>query len=134
MPDARADEFVAHVERGLSLRQSEAETKLPATTFLRWCDENPELAERYARARAIADEAGFQGLDSMADEPPEKDQFGKVDAGWVAWQKMRIDTRKWTLARKHPTKYGDKQQVDQTITGSVTYQILTGIPDADSGN
>jgi hypothetical protein len=32
---------------------------------------------------------------------------GRVDQGWVTWQKMRIDTRKWTASRILPKEYGE---------------------------
>lgn len=115
MMDKRADDFVAAVERGLSLRQAGEEVGMSPQAFLRLCDADAELAERYARGRAIADEAGFLSLDEISDEPPPLDQFGKVDPGWVSWQKLRLETRRWTLARKHPTKYGNK--VQQEISG-----------------
>lgn len=115
MSGALADDFVAAIERGSSLRQAGEEVGMSPQSFLRRCDADAGLSERYARARAIADEAGFLSLDEISDEPPPLDQYGKVDPGWVSWQKLRLETRRWTLARKHPTKYGDK--VQQEISG-----------------
>lgn len=66
-----------------------------------------ELATRYARAREKADEVEFEGLMKIVDEAPPVNAMGKHDSAWVAWQRSRIDTRKWMLARKQPSKYGD---------------------------
>jgi hypothetical protein len=43
----------------------------------------------------------------------------KFDSSYVAWMKLRVDTRKWTAARMAPKKYGDhkapEQKEDQTV-------------------
>ena len=62
---------------------------------------DPALQGQYARARAMA----------PAPRP-------------VAGTTTRIDTRKWMLARKQPTKYGDRQQIDHNVTAD-TAAILT---------
>jgi hypothetical protein len=46
-----------------------------------------------------------------------------VDAGWVAWQRNRVDTRKWLLSKLQPKKYGDKTTVDANLSGSVAITI-----------
>jgi hypothetical protein len=84
-------------------------------TFLLWCDQNQALADQYTRARSVGADIEFEGLQELADEPPEKTASGSVDAGWVAWQRNRIDVRKWSLSKKAPKKYGDK--VDLTHSG-----------------
>lgn len=131
MNEAKASAVVAAIETGDSLRKAAADNGVAPSTFLRWCDENKELAEQYARARRIGDEVGFLELDVIADEPPEKDQFGKVDPGWVAWQRMRIDTRKWSLSKKHPTKYGDKTHIEHSGKLGLESLIAGEQPPAD---
>lgn len=85
---------------------------------------DPALQGQYARARAMADEIEFDGLAEIADEEPPLTATGQRDSAWVAWQRTRIDTRKWMLARKQPTKYGDRQQIDHNVTAD-TAAILT---------
>ncbi len=103
-------------EGGSSLRKACAPAGFPApSTFLMWVNDRPELAEQYARARATGNDVEFDGLVDLADEPPEVDDKGKIDPAWVAWQRTRIDVRKWSLSKKEPKKYGDK--IENTIQG-----------------
>lgn len=53
----------------------------------------------------------------IADETPVllevKDKDGnvvdiKLDSAYIAWQKQRIDARKWNAAKQRPKKYGDR--------------------------
>ena len=76
--------------------------------------DHEDFATNYARAREIGDDVEFERLTDMASEEPERGKFG-VDPGWVNWQKNRIDTFKWCLARKRPKKYGEK--IQQEVTG-----------------
>lgn len=91
------------------------------STVLTWARDVPEFANQYARARELGADAEFDGLQDLSDEAPSLDKDGKVDAGWVSWQRQRIDTRKWTLARKAPKKYGDK--LDLNHGGSVDLKV-----------
>jgi len=43
--------------------------------------------------------------------PPEKDQYGKVDPGWVAMQRLKIDSKKWEASKMLPKQYGDKLEL-----------------------
>lgn len=86
-----------------------------AGTFLGWVLEDPELAERYTRARA-------SGLDVMADEivsiadTPEIGQktvskatgLEVTEGDMVDHRRLRVEARKWLLAKMAPKKYGEK--------------------------
>jgi hypothetical protein len=61
----------------------------------------PEWAEQYARARAIGDEAMAEDIQAISDDDDLKPDDKRV----------RIDARKWLLAKRQPKKYGDKQLV-----------------------
>ena len=113
---ATADLICERLAGGESLRSICRDDGMPAhPTVLLWARENPEFADQYARAREIGDDHEFEGLQDLADEEPERGPTGAVDSGWVAWQKNRIDVRKWSLARKRPKKYGDK--IETTVQG-----------------
>lgn len=111
----KADAICAKVAEGESLRKACEEIGMKHPTFLLWCDQNKDLADQYARARTVGADVEFEGLCDLADEPPERTATGSVDAGWVAWQKNRVDVRKWSLSKKAPKKYGEK--VDLTHSG-----------------
>lgn len=110
-----ADIICKRLAEGESLRSICRDPGMPDhSTVLEWVRNSPEFANQYARARDVGDEAEFERLEELADEAPERTATGAVDTGWVAWQKNRVDTRKWTLARKRPKKYGDKGAIELT--------------------
>lgn len=68
----------------------------------------------YARAREAQAEAWADEVVAEADRQGEYTKHG-VDAGEIALRKLRVDTRKWLMARLHPRAYGER--VDVTTQG-----------------
>jgi len=64
----------------------------------RWLALHEEFSDRYARARADQAERYLDEILEIADK--EED---------VQRAKLKIDTRKWTMGKLKPKKYGDKQ-------------------------
>lgn len=80
-------------------------------TFWRWLNDDPECDALYQKATARRGEKYAEEIVELIDvEPPMVvTKFGEqVDPGWVAWQRNRIDARKWVAARMLPKRYGDK--------------------------
>jgi hypothetical protein len=100
------------------------EDKMPAqSSVYEWLLRHADFAEKYARARELQAETQFDELTDIVDQPPELnhvvDKNGelvevKFDSSYVAWMKLRVDTRKWTAARMAPKKYGEQKQPEQT--------------------
>jgi hypothetical protein len=79
-------------------------------TIMRWRKQDEEFAARYDDARKMGAEALADEIIDIADQPPER-AAGRIDAGYVAWQKLRTDLRLKTIAHLDPSRYGDKQQL-----------------------
>jgi hypothetical protein len=89
--------------------------------FYEWMAKDKELSDHYARMMEIRS-------DEIADETIEiADGTGNdiitlpdgrevEDQRVIARDRLRVDTRKWLLAKLHPKKYGDK--VTQELTGA----------------
>jgi hypothetical protein len=91
---------------GKSLRSICREPAMPAiSTVMEWCSQDKDWAEQYARARAAGDDAMAEDIQDIADREDLDPQDRKV----------RIDARKWLLAKRQPRKYGDK--IDVTTDG-----------------
>ncbi len=108
---------VKAIENGASLRSA---LKLPGTpsssTFTKWCDNDEKMARRYARATQKRAEVIFEDILNIADENYKDtyvDENGaeRADYDVIARARLRVDARKWVLAKMHPTKYGDKLDV-----------------------
>jgi len=108
------------VAAGESLRKAAAAEGVDHSSFLYWVNERPELANQYARAREIGADVSFDALEELKEELPERGPTGTVDAGWVAWKRLQIDTAKWSLAKKAPKKYGEKTETTHEVGESVT--------------
>lgn len=103
---------------GESLRTICSEEGMPSQqTVYSWLYKFPEFLEKYTRAREEQAETHADEIVSIADEQPDlvevKDKDGnvvdiKLDSAFIAWQKQRIDARKWNAAKQRPKKYGDR--------------------------
>ena len=96
------------IAEGESLRKACEVFGIAPSTFLFWCSERPEMAERYAREKQIRAEMLADELVQIADEDPGTTDNGGTDSGAVAHLRLRVDTRKWVLSKMLPKVYGDK--------------------------
>ena len=119
-----AHEICVRLGSGESLRKICLDERIPSiATVMSWLTKKPDFLEQYTRAREIQAETQFDELIDIVDQPPELnhvvDKNGelvevKFDSSYVAWMKLRVDTRKWTAARMAPKKYGEQKQPEQT--------------------
>lgn len=116
-----AAKICEYLEDGVSLLSACRQLNLKESTVRTWTRDRPEFAANYARAREDGDDIEFERLAELQNaEPPLVE--GRVDQGWVTWQRNRVDTAKWMLARKRPKKYGDK--IDHEHHGKITLESL----------
>lgn len=105
---------------GKSLRSIlDADDKLPSVrSFLDWVAADSFLATQYARARAAQYELLADEIVAIADENYTTDEHGvreRLSSEAIQRNRLRVDTRKWMLAKMLPKIYGDKQI--QEVTG-----------------
>lgn len=119
--DALKDEIcrLIAVER-LSARKACDKVGLSFDTFWRWLATDKDLSERYAIAKEMMAEQWADEIVEIADQPPELvvDDAGaaKIDSGFVQYQRLRVDARKWISSRLMPKKYGET--IKQEVTGA----------------
>ncbi len=123
VPPDKLDDVFASITAGTWTRAALAEHEVDARQFYRTLDADEDAAQRYARAKAAQMAAVAEEMREIQDEEPprcvpsgESPGDAKVDPGWVQWQKNRIETRKWLLAKLAPKKFGDR--VEQILTGA----------------
>lgn len=107
-----AAEICQRLSLGESARQICRDDSMPVmSTLMKWLTEPDKVlfSEQYARARDCQADFYADEIIDIADELGEG-----VDANAINIAKMRIDSRKWKVARMSPRKYGDKQQIDHT--------------------
>ena len=62
----------------------------------------------YAHAKRLQAEFLESEILGIADALPSITHLGNIDGGDVAHMTLRINTRKWLMAKLHSEKYGDK--------------------------
>lgn len=116
-----ADIICIRLSEGESLKGIVRSEGMPdRATVYRWLLEQPAFCDKYARAREEQADTLADEIIAIADESPEinevRDKHGdvidiKIDSGYVAYQKQRIEARKWTAMKLKPKKYGDKLEL-----------------------
>jgi len=114
-----ADDICALLASGESLLKVCKRPGMPdKSTVFRWMAEHEEFRDKYAKATDARADAIFEELFEISDEAVE-------DAAAIAKARLRVDTRKWALARMNPRKYGDKVTTELTGKDGGAIQIET---------
>ncbi len=123
-----ADRICERLEAGESLRKAAKAEGTTAATVLRWKDQFPEFSKQYARAREIgynllADELLEISDDGAGDyEDTERGPVAKPEV--VARARLRVDTRKWMLAKMLPKVYGEKLELGSDPDKPLVHKIV----------
>lgn len=120
---ATAETICERLSHGESLRQICTDEQMPGkSTVMRWLASSGEFRDQYARAREAQADHWAEEIVEIADDSSEDvvidPETGHVrqNAEFVNRSRLRVDTRKWLMARMAPKKYGDK--LTQEVTGS----------------
>lgn len=111
----------AELSEGKGLRKICAADDMPSrTTVLRWLREREDFRSQYALAKEFAVEALADEILDIADDGTNdfsEDDEGnlKFNSENVQRSRLRIDSRKWLLAKLMPRKYGDKIDMNHGI-------------------
>jgi len=132
--------ILAELEDGKSLRAAAKEAGVAPSSVMHWLDRDDYLmdgktfAEQYAQARAKGYAILGDELVEISDEQVTTVRRGKhepnaddpdapvevvYDATAVARNRLRVDTRKWLLAKMLPKLYGEK--VDHNVSGELNF-------------
>lgn len=121
-----ADHICERITLGDSLKKICSEEGMPnIATVFRWLTKHQEFRDNYARAKEEQAEALADEIVALADEPPPITATGATDSGHVAWQRNRIEARKWVASKLKPKKYGDKVQTELSGAVAVSKTDLT---------
>lgn len=78
--------------------------------------DHPEFFQRYLVAKQMQAHLLAEECEDLAKEKHYvEDALGqkRVDPGFIASQRLQVDTRKWHTSRLNPTYFGDKKLVDE---------------------
>jgi hypothetical protein len=97
-----------------------------AETFYKWIDDDELKAKRYARACEARADLIFEEIIEIADDGTNDymikisksgEEFEGLNTEHVQRSKLRIDARKFMVAKMNPKKYGEKLDVTTNDEG-----------------
>lgn len=87
------------------------------STVFRWLAKDKAFCDRYARVKAISADHMAEEMLDIADNAEndwmkrngkEDEDYWQSNGEHIQRSRLRIDTRKWLMAKLKPKKYGDK--------------------------
>lgn len=127
------DEICDRIAKGESLSAILRNNDMPSRPlFYKWIKDNDEKINKYARATEIRSELIFDEMLDIADDGLNDFTKKQIDEGievevlnseHIQRSRLRIDTRKWILSKMNPKKYGDKIEVDNKLSGSLSIDL-----------
>lgn len=98
------------------------------STIIYWRHEHPEFTAAIDLARLDQADALVEEITDVARSVPVKDEFGKVDSGQVAHNRLLVDTLRWRASKLKPRVYGDKVQQEHSGPDGGPIVVSTGVP------
>lgn len=119
------------LSEGEALRQIlDEKEQITRGTFYKWVDESPEEIERYKAARLSREGVIFDEILQIADGEATTitDEYTGEDIvtkGDTQRDRLRVDARKWVLAKMNANKYGDKVTTKHEAADDITELNIT---------
>jgi methionine synthase II (cobalamin-independent) len=112
-----ADEICQRIAAGESVLAISSDSGMPShTTIYKWLFNNPEFADKYARAREAQADVYAQQIVDIAD--------AATDAGIA---RLQMDARKWAASKLAAKKYGDKLDLQHAGANGGPIQTINRI-------
>ena len=116
-------EIMEDIESGMSLYASLQQDNRPGSeTFYKWLESSSDKSKRYARAAEKRADAIFEEILEISNHT-EEDHTPFTGSNVIQRDRLKIDARKWMLAKMNPKKYGEKTQTE--LSGEVTTNIIS---------
>jgi len=121
-----AADICARMSGGESLRAICMSDGMPVlSTVYLWLAKHKDFSENYATAQRERATAMFEEIFEIGDEVD-------ADPSAIAKAKLRVDTRKWALARMDSKRYGDKMTNEVTGADGGPLVVVSGVPRANA--
>lgn len=109
------EEILRRVSEGHSIASLCREPEMPqnAGKLLRWIMNDVDRKDLYYKAQAIGTEMLTDKMMSIADA--EDDPMEDVQRST-----LRVNTHKWVISARNRDRFGDKKQIEQTVTVNIS--------------
>lgn len=128
---------------GMSLREACSYEDMPdVSTIKRWLANDPAFCAQYARACEVRADHWADEILEIADDGTndwvERQQDGRtvtvIDHEHISRSKLRVDARKWLMAKANPKKYGDYSRQDINVTRTASELTDAELSDIAAGS
>lgn len=134
---ANAALICERIAEGFTLKQIGREIGCSDSAITLWAANDPEFASMYARAREAQAEHFAAELLEIADDGSndwiERESGGASvivpDHEHINRSRLRVDARKWLMARMAPRRWGDRQEITGADGGPLL--VITGVARAE---
>jgi hypothetical protein len=117
--DEIAYEICERIARGESVRAIGRDKSMPSDRAIqKWLTRHEDFVQQYAHAKKRYADAMFDECVEIADNcPPDNASVQKA--------RLQIDTRKFTVGRINPQKYGESKHITQdvNVSGDITHLL-----------
>lgn len=112
-----AERICELIAEGYTLRQVARDIEASASKISEWAREDAVFGEQYARAMEARWDRMAEEIQEISDEGTNDWMQRELDAGEIVSvpdhehiqrSKLRVDTRKWLLAKMRPRQFGDR--------------------------
>jgi len=122
------DTICDKVANGMTTRKAIQNQGISFQTFFRWVDDEETKSKQYARATELRAEYLADEILTISDSTSEDvitDENGNPvkNHNVIQRDRLRVDTRKWLMAKMMPKKYSEKQTIDHTTKGKEITRI-----------
>ena len=122
------------IENKISFNEAVDRSDISLVTFYKWITDSIELQKLYNYARQIRSDVLFEEIVEIADTTEEGVVIKETDKGteirrgdMTEHRRLKIDARKWVVAKMQPKKYGEK--LDLTSDNKALKSDITVIVD-----
>ena len=110
------DKICEDIVNGSALRNAIKSADISFETFYRWIDEDESKSKQYTRATELRAETMAEELLSIADAGENdvivnEEGVPVTNHHVIQRDRLRVDARKFLMAKMQPKKYGDKIDV-----------------------
>lgn len=127
------------IEERKSFNEVVIESEISLVTFYKWISKNETLQNLYNYAREVRSDILFEEIIQIADTTEEgvvieTDDNGKTKekkGDMTNHRRLKIDSRKWVVAKMNPKKYGDKMTLDGNLTINPFLNLMQSATSSD---
>lgn len=126
---------------GLSVREIAERDDMPSEkTIWTWISKYPEFLQGYTRAKETQADRFAEDIIEISDNGTNDWMDRRIEEGTIVRtadhehinrSRLRVDARKWLMAKMAPKKYGEKVAVDHSGTVTLEQMVLQSYPKSE---